>query len=115
MKPTLFAFLALSGSLTAQEPALRPAPEAFEKGDIGHAVDFDEAPGSPLQVQVTVELIEVPQAEATRLLYKEKLGKDGTKLRAALQTMVDSQKASVLETMMALAKKRPEGNGGVDS
>ncbi len=51
-------------------------------------------------IQVTVEYIEVTQEEATRLLYKEKLGKDGTKLRAELQTMMESGRAKPFETLM---------------
>lgn len=51
-------------------------------------------------IQVTVEYIEVTQEEATRLLYKEKLGKDGTKLRAELQTMMESGRAKLFETLM---------------
>ena len=58
---------------------------------------------SPL-VQVTVEYIEVTQEEATRLLYKEKLGKDGAKLRAELQTMMESGRAKPFETLMASCK-----------
>lgn len=76
----------------AKDPAPSPASKA-------QAPDNHELP-SPRHVQVTLEMIEVSQADATQLLYKDKLGKDGTKLRAALQVMVDSQKASVLETMM---------------
>ena len=104
MKPTLFALLVLSSSLVAQEAAPRPAPEAFENGDLGKAEDFDVAPNAPLLVQVTVEFIEVPQAEVTRLLNKEKLGKDGTKLREELQKSVDAQKANLYETMMMVAR-----------
>ncbi|OYV04223.1 MAG: hypothetical protein CFE26_18060 [Verrucomicrobiales bacterium VVV1] len=100
MKPTLFSLLVLSSSLVAQEPAPRPAPEAFENGDLGKSEDFDVAPNAPMMVQVTVEFIEVPQAEVTRLLHKEKLGKDGSKLREELQKSVDAQKANLYETMM---------------
>lgn len=100
MKPTLFALLVLSSSLIAQEPAPRPAPQAFENGDLGKSEDFDVAPNAPLLVQVTVEFIEVPQAEVTRLLHKEKLGKDGSKLREELQKSVDAQKANLYETMV---------------
>ncbi len=104
MKPTLFALLVLSSSLIAQEPAPRPAPQAFENGDLGKSEDFDVAPNAPMQVQVTMEFIEVPQAEVTRLLYKEKLGKDGSKLREELQKSVDAQKANLYETMMVVAR-----------
>ena len=104
MKSAILSFLILAGVLIAQEPASLPVPEPFERGEAGQTENFDEPPAAPLQVQVTVEFIEVPQADATRLLYNEKLGKDGTKLRAALQTMVDSQKASVFETMMLAAR-----------
>ncbi len=104
MKPTLFALLVLSSSLVAQEPAPRPAPEAFENGDLGKLEDFDVSPNAPMQVQVTMEFIEVPQAEVTRLLYKEKLGKDGSKLREELQKLVDAQKADLYETMMVVAR-----------
>ncbi|OYV05809.1 MAG: hypothetical protein CFE26_09615, partial [Verrucomicrobiales bacterium VVV1] len=55
-------------------------------------------------IQVTVEYIEVTQEEATRLLYKEKLGKDGTKLRAELQAMLESGRAKPFETLMASSK-----------
>lgn len=104
MKPTLFALLVLSSSLIAQEPAPRPAPEAFENGDLGKSEDFDVAPNAPMMVQVTVEFIEVPQAEVTRLLHKEKLGKDGSKLREELQKSVDAQKANLYETMMVTGR-----------
>ena len=73
-----------------------PAPKA-------QASDGHELP-SPRHVQVTLEMIEVSQADATQLLYKDKLGKDGAKLWAALQVMVDSQKASVLETLMVASQ-----------
>jgi hypothetical protein len=104
MKPTLFALLVLSSSLVAQEAAPRPAPEAFENGDLGKAEDFDASPNAPMMVQVTVEFIEVPQAEVTRLLSKEKLGKDAAKLREELQKSVDAQKANLYETMMVVAR-----------
>ncbi len=55
-------------------------------------------------IQVTVEYIEVTQEEATRLLYKEKLGKDGAKLRAELQAMMESGRAKPFETLMASCK-----------
>ncbi len=104
MKLTLFSCLILSGLLRAEEPAPRPAPEAFDKGSPGQAQDWDEPLNAPRQVQVTLEFIEVPSAEATRLLYKEKLGKDGSKLREELQKAIDAQKASLHETMMVVAR-----------
>ncbi|WP_338288466.1 hypothetical protein [Luteolibacter sp. LG18] len=55
-------------------------------------------------VQVTVEFIEVPHEEATRLLYKEKLGKDGDKLREALQGMVDAGKGKIVETLAGVGR-----------
>jgi len=51
-------------------------------------------------VQVSVEFIEVPANEANRLLIKEKLGKDGVKLHAELQSLMDHEKADSLETML---------------
>lgn len=104
MKLNLLTCLILPCLLHAQEPAPRPAPEAFEKGNIGQAQDWDEPPNAPRQVQVIVEFIEVPSVEATRLLYKEKLGKDGSKLREELQKSVDSQKADLYETMMIICR-----------
>lgn len=104
MKCGVLSCLVLVGALNAQEPTSRPAPEAFEKkGEPGQAVDWSEDSGAPRQIQVTVEFIEVSQAEVTRLLYKEKLGKDGAKLRTELQGMVDAQKASVLDTLVLAA------------
>lgn len=51
-------------------------------------------------IQVTVEYIEVSQQDATRLLYKEKLGTNGAKLRTELQTMLDAGQAKPFETLM---------------
>ncbi len=85
MKFGISLCLLLMGSLMAK--AAPPAPSTQ----------------NPL-IQVTVEYIEVTQEEATRLLYKEKLGKDGTKLRAELQTMMESGRAKPFETLMASCK-----------
>lgn len=95
MKTAILPCLVLVGALMAKDPAPSPASKS-------QAPDNHELP-SPRHVQVTLEMIEVSQADATQLLYKDKFGKDGTKLRAALQAMVDSQKASVLETMMVVS------------
>ena len=103
MKFAILPCLIFVGALLAQEAGAQSASKALEKGK-PQTQDVDEIPGPPPQVQVTLEFIEVSQADATQLLYKDKLGMDGTKLRAALQSMVDSQKASMLETMMVVAK-----------
>lgn len=100
-------WLSLSTLVFAQAPEIRPAPPAFvegeEAGEIGDAGSFE---GDELtrQVQVTVEFIEVPSAEATRLLYQEKLGVDGAKLRETLQQSINEGGAKVFETMMVLAR-----------
>jgi hypothetical protein len=96
--------LSLSSLVFAQAPEIRPAPPAFVEGDeIGNAGSFE---GDDLgrQAQVTVEFIEVSAAEATRLLYQEKLGGDGEKLRETLQQSINEGGAKVFETMMVLAR-----------
>jgi hypothetical protein len=98
MKSGLIPYLILVSALIAQEPETRPIPAVTGKKDQTQKSMLPQS-SQPL-VQVMLEFIEVPQTEATRLLYKEKLGKDGTKLRAELQIMMDSQKASAFETMM---------------
>lgn len=81
MKSGISLCLLLAGSLMAK--AAPPAPSV----------------PTPM-IQVTVEYIEVTQEEATRLLYKEKLGKDGVKLRSELQIMMESGRAKLFETLM---------------
>lgn len=109
MKLNFFPWLLLAGLLQAEEPAPRPAPEAFEKGNVGQAQDWDEPVNAPRHVQVTLEYIEVSQAEATRLLYKEKLGKDGTKLREELQALIDTNKATLFETLLTTSRSGQRG------
>lgn len=103
MKFAILPCLVLVGALLVQEAGSESPPKVQESGK-SHTQDVDEAPAPPPQVQVTLEFIEVSQTDATQLLYKDKLGKDGAKLRAALQTMLDSQKAGMLETMMMVSK-----------
>lgn len=80
MKLGILSYLVLVGSLIADESSL-------------------DGMKGPL-IQVTVEYIEVSQQDATRLLYKEKLGLNGAKLRAELQTMLDAGQAKPFETLM---------------
>lgn len=108
MKTALIPCLALAGSSLAEtQPYLRPAPEPFEiKADAEAAADsqntgFDDFDANaPRLIQVTLEWIEVPQAEATRLLYQQHFGKQGDPLRAELQKLIDRNTASVFETTL---------------
>lgn len=88
MKSGILMFLMVAGIANAKESA--PA----------------EAAKNPL-VQVTLEYIEVTQEEVTRLLYKEKMGKDGARLRVELQTMMESGRAKPFETLMASTSVDP--------
>lgn len=116
MKPAFLLGLLLTGSVLAQEAAPRPAPRAFEKGKTGTAAadpfvqeaaeanPFEDVVAASKMVRVTVEFFEVSAQEANRLLYVEKLGKDGVKLRQALQQMLGEGKASEFETMSVLGR-----------
>lgn len=116
MKPVFLLGLLLTGSVFAQETAPRPAPPAFEKGKAGTAAadpfvqeaadanPFEDEVSAPKMVRVTVEFFEVSAQEASRLLYVEKLGKDGAKLRQALQQMLGEGKAKDFEAMSVLGR-----------
>lgn len=102
MKTGLLLSLVLAASAFAQQAELKPAPEPFEKGQETDV--FSEDLNAPKVIQTTVELIEVPFAEATRMLYREKLGKEGDKLRAELQKLVDEGKATMLDTLFVTSR-----------
>lgn len=103
MKPALLLGLLLTGPGLAQEAEMRPAPPAFEKGQVADATFLDDS-AAPKMVRVTMEFFEVSAPEANRLLHVEKLGKDGAKLRQALQQMLGEGKASEFESISAIGR-----------
>jgi len=97
--------------------AQEPAPPAFERGNAtatteeqSEALEPDEDGEDfdaelPKQIQVQVEFIELSHEALTKLLFKSKpVSADVTELREQLQEMVEKKEATVLETMIAIAK-----------
>jgi hypothetical protein len=108
--PHLCFFLMVAVRVVAEEPAIRSAPEAFEKGEFPNLFDVI-APYYEPPIQVKVEFIELSQKDATRLLYKEKLGTAGPELREALQAMIDGDQATVMETMLVTTRRGHRATG----
>jgi len=101
--PWLVCWLGV-GMVFAQEE--RPAPAPFEEGTevddpFAAAADLADA---PRQILTLVEWIEMPQAEASKLLLETPLGFHADKLRAAAGAMIEAGTAKMLETSMVIAR-----------
>ena len=91
-----------------------PAPAAFEKAAEGAKQEseqteepdlFDSTAGTPKQVQVQVEFVEMSHEALTKLLFLAKpASSDATKLREQAQDMVGKNEAKVLETQIIVSR-----------
>ncbi len=88
-------------------------PPAFEKNDSEEVEapgedmldPFDPAVSAPKMIRVQVEFIEVAHKDLTRLMMGENSGAaDATAMRIKLQTMVDEEKAKILDTQIMTAR-----------
>jgi len=93
MKRLIFLSFVFAHGAFAQSKAVDPFAPNSEKN-----------PRPPSQVQVTVEFIEVSQVEENRLIYAEKLGRNGDKLRAELQHLIDAGKGTMINSILVSAK-----------
>ena len=102
-----------SGVLVLAEEAV---PDPFDKdggGVQGSQVDpFDPDINAPRYVQVQVEFVEMAHEDLTKLLFLSKPeSSDATELRKTVGEMVRKDEASVLETMMVVARSGEKATG----
>lgn len=96
MKREILLCLALGCGLLGQSAEAEEGKDPFSAPDVSSVL--------LIQVLTSLEFIELPQVEATRLLYQERLGKDGDKLRKELQKLLDEGKAVMAETTLVAGR-----------
>jgi hypothetical protein len=89
-------WLALASATTAQTGT----PEYDPLGE------FDQL---PKQVRVQVEFIEVSHEAYTELMFGPRAGTNDSDLRAKLAELIKQKQASIMETMMCVAKNAEKG------
>jgi len=87
--------------------ALASAPNA-QTGTPGYD-PLGEFDALPKQVRVQVEFIEVSHETFTELMFGPRASANDSDLRAKLTELIKQQKASIMETMMCIAKSAEKG------
>lgn len=94
-------WLALASALSAQTGT--PPVGTPEYDPLG---EYDDL---PKQVRVQVEFIEVSHETYTELMFGPRAGTNDSDLRAKLAELIKQKQASIMETMMCIAKSAEKG------
>lgn len=101
MKQIFYPLLSITLLVHAQElpDQKATATETENQDPFANAATNHEEEEVPALIIQSIELIEVPLPEATRLLFDENLISNSPKLREELRTMIKDGKASVYDTL----------------